>query len=135
MNRQIPQMLKYSALIAAIALLATACSTTRRLGPNQTLYTGVSKFDINPTDGEKLPDEMVSNLKEAINVPPNNPMPFMSPYALQQLERLLQGPQGLVLPQIRKTACACVIRKGRPESESDGADPRRQRILRFHSVL
>lgn len=80
MNRQIPQMLKYSALIAAIALLATACSTTRRLGPNQTLYTGVSKFDINPTDGEKLPDEMVSNLKEAINVPPNNPMPFMSPY-------------------------------------------------------
>lgn len=69
-----------TATLLLLLIAAGACSTTKRLGPNQTLYTGVSKFTVNPTDGEKLPDAMVSDMKEVINVPPNNPMPFMSPY-------------------------------------------------------
>lgn len=63
----------------ALALLA-ACSTTRRIPDDETLYTGVSKFDVKPSPGEKLPSEMVAQLKKTIDVKPNNPMPFMSPY-------------------------------------------------------
>ena len=63
-----------------IIFLAASCSTTKRLTESETLYTGVKKLQITPTGDEKLPDGMVSNIKEAINVKPNNPMPFMSPY-------------------------------------------------------
>lgn len=63
-----------------ILALVVACSTTRRIPDGETLYTGVNKFDIVTPDGEKLPDGMVEQLKEAINVKPNNPMPFMSPF-------------------------------------------------------
>lgn len=61
-------------------MLAPGCSTTKKLTEGETLYTGVKKFNIIPTDDEELPPGMVSNMKEAINVAPNNAMPFMSPY-------------------------------------------------------
>ncbi len=61
-------------------LLAGACSTTRRLGEDQVLYTGIKKIQINPTGDEKLPDELVSELKQAVNVKPNNALPFITPY-------------------------------------------------------
>ena len=69
-----------SILMILLLLVGAGCSTTRRLGDGQVLYTGVKKMTINPTDGEKLPDGLVSELKSTINVKPNNPMPFMSPY-------------------------------------------------------
>lgn len=67
---------------AVLAAILAACSTTKRLGPDETLYTGVKKFDIAHAGKEKLPDEMVAELKKTINVTPNNPLPFklMSPY-------------------------------------------------------
>lgn len=67
-------------LLLGVAIVVAACSTTKRIPDGEILYTGVKKFTINPTDGEKLPDVMVSDLKEAINVKPNNPMPLLSPY-------------------------------------------------------
>ena len=67
------------AALLALLILA-ACSTTRRLQDGSVLYTGVSKFDVKAPQGEKLPSEMLSNLKGIIDVKPNNPMPFMSPY-------------------------------------------------------
>ena len=63
-----------------IAVAVTACSTTKKLSENETLYTGVKSLTITPTNKEKLPDALLSNVKEAINVAPNNPMPFLSPY-------------------------------------------------------
>lgn len=65
-----------------VAGVMAACSTTKRLAPDETLYTGVTKFNIRPAGGEKLPDEMVADLKKTINVAPNNPLPYkiMSPY-------------------------------------------------------
>lgn len=63
-----------------ILLILSACSTTKRLQNGDVLYTGVTKFDINPSNDDKLPDEMVTNLKAIIDVKPNNAMPFMSPY-------------------------------------------------------
>ncbi|MDE7349603.1 MAG: BamA/TamA family outer membrane protein [Muribaculaceae bacterium] len=62
-----------------ILMLAAACSTTRRLGEDQTLYNGMS-VKINPTDGEKLPSALVSEITQAVNVKPNNPWPLLSPY-------------------------------------------------------
>ena len=67
-------------ILLALAVILAACSTTKKLGPDEVLYTGVKHFDINPTDGERLPSGMVSDLKGVINVKPNNPMPFLSPY-------------------------------------------------------
>lgn len=67
------------AVFVAAAFLV-ACSTTKKIPDGEILYTGVKKFNINPTGEEKLPDAMVADLKEAINVKPNNPMPFLSPY-------------------------------------------------------
>ena len=66
-------------MLLMVAILA-GCSTTKRLADGEVLYTGVKKFSINAADGEKLPDGMVTDLKSAIDVKPNNPMPFMSPY-------------------------------------------------------
>lgn len=75
--RKISRILIWLPMFAAVVV---GCNTTRKLTDGETLYTGVKKLDIIPTDKEKLPGEMVGNIKEAINVPPNNPMPFMSPY-------------------------------------------------------
>ena len=69
-----------SLITLLLLLVAAGCSTTKRLGEGQVLYTGVKKVNIYPTDNEELPDELVSELKSTINVKPNNPMPFMSPY-------------------------------------------------------
>ncbi|MBD5371006.1 MAG: BamA/TamA family outer membrane protein [Bacteroides sp.] len=67
------------AVVTLLQLLG-ACSTTSRLAEGEVLYTGVKKLQVNPTDGEQLPSGMIADLKEAINVAPNNPMPFLSPY-------------------------------------------------------
>ncbi|MDE5842850.1 MAG: hypothetical protein K2H35_03840, partial [Muribaculaceae bacterium] len=69
-------------LIAGASMLSS-CSMTKRLTEGETLYRGVKKFDINPPAGEKLPEEMVADMKAAIDVAPNGPMPFMSPYMTQ----------------------------------------------------
>ena len=66
--------------LSLLVLLLAGCSTTKRLGEGQVLYTGVKKVNIYPTDNEELPSGLVSELKSAIDVKPNNPMPFMSPY-------------------------------------------------------
>lgn len=80
MKRNIPHLIRASVFILAAALIA-ACSTTKKIPDGEILYTGVNKFSINPTAGEKLPADMITDMKEAINAKPNNPMPFMSPYA------------------------------------------------------
>ena len=77
MKRRLIERISAAILLAAILW---GCNTTSRLPEGETLYTGVKKLDIIPTNKETLPGGMLSNVKEAINVPPNNPMPFMSPY-------------------------------------------------------
>ncbi len=66
-------------LTAMAALVMTGCSTTSKLEEGEILYNGM-KLDLHPVVGEKLPGEMVSDLKKAVNVKPNNPLPFISPY-------------------------------------------------------
>lgn len=66
-------------MAAFAALLFAACSTTKRLQEGEVLYTGVKQIKYNPTGGEKLPSEMVSQINTALSVKPNNPWPFVSP--------------------------------------------------------
>lgn len=66
-------------LVAAIAIV-TGCSTTGKIPDGEQLYTGVKKVDIKNSGSDELPDAMVTEMKEAVNVAPNNPMPFLSPY-------------------------------------------------------
>ncbi len=74
------QEILYFLLLSIMLCVYTACNTTSHLPEGEPLYTGVKKLEIIPTDKEKLPEGMLSSVKSAINVPPNNPMPFMSPY-------------------------------------------------------
>lgn len=67
-----------TALLASTLLLS--CSTTRRIPKGELLYTGLKKFDVDAPEGVKLPSALVSSVKEAGNVKPNNPMPLLSPY-------------------------------------------------------
>lgn len=66
-------------IVAAAGIALVSCSTTKRIPEGEILYTGVKGLDIKPAAGEKLPDDMISSMNEAINVAPNNPMPFFSP--------------------------------------------------------
>ena len=59
------------AILAAGVLLA-GCSTTRRLAPGETRYTGVGKFDVHTAGGEKVPTALLDNLKEASNCDAND---------------------------------------------------------------
>ncbi len=67
---------KYTLLIVSAVFLA-ACSTTRRLGEGEMLYTGVRKMQITEAvdstgrDGA-VPEDVISAVKEPLSVAPNN---------------------------------------------------------------
>ena len=60
-----------------IVLLASSCSTTKKLGPNDVLYTGVKHLKYHE-DSVKLDEGVKTDIFTAINVRPNNPL--YSPY-------------------------------------------------------
>lgn len=63
-----------------LPLLLASCSTTKRLGPDEILYTGVKKVQITGPDDGKLPivPGAKSAISDAVNVAPNNSL--ISPY-------------------------------------------------------
>lgn len=66
------------ALLLLLAI-ATSCSTTKRIGEGEILYTGVKKIKIqSPPDHIPLADGVASDVKDAVNVAPNNSL--YSPY-------------------------------------------------------
>lgn len=58
--------------IALLAVIVSACSTTRRLGQGEIRYTGVGKFDVVRTDEEKLSPGLIENLREASDCDAND---------------------------------------------------------------
>lgn len=70
-------LLRLLAIVLAVAAVSS-CSTTRRLGPDDVLYTGVKKIDITTYDKEPLAPGVQSSVKNAVNVAPNNCL--ISPY-------------------------------------------------------
>lgn len=67
-------------LTLAILLVTAACSTTRRLGAGQTLYTGMKYVKVNTPAEEKVPADLLSEIKADVEVNPQNAMPFLSPF-------------------------------------------------------
>lgn len=63
---------------AVVTVVALSCSTTRRISVDDPLYTGVRKIEITAEEGEKMPSDVKSQVKEAVNVKPNNSL--ISPY-------------------------------------------------------
>jgi len=64
-------------LAAVITSLATSCSTTKKLGENDILYTGVKRLKYHE-DSVKVDEGVKTDIFTAINVRPNNPL--YSPY-------------------------------------------------------
>ena len=55
-----------------LSLVLASCSTTKRLGKDEVLYTGVKKVNIVAPAGDVVPDEIKTEIKDAVNVPANN---------------------------------------------------------------
>jgi len=67
------------ALIALVAsFVSVSCSTTRRLGPDDVLYTGVKKIIYDVPDSVTLSPDVKSDIFDVVNVKPNNSL--YSPY-------------------------------------------------------
>ena len=64
-------------MLAAMTLLLASCSTTRKLGENDVLYTGVKHLKYHE-DSVKVDAGVKDDIFTAINVRPNNPL--YSPY-------------------------------------------------------
>lgn len=73
-----PKNIRNSIVLLAAAALLAACSTTRRLGVDEVLYTGVKKIRIEPDSGVVLSAAAESAVREPLSVAPNNPL--YSPY-------------------------------------------------------
>lgn len=79
MKRHIRHTLRYPLLLVIGAALLASCSTTKRLGKGEVLYTGVKKMTFTPeSDSLKIPGEVISAASEPLNVAPNNAL--WSPY-------------------------------------------------------
>lgn len=61
-----------------MTIIITACSTTRRISVDDPLYTGVKRIHIASAEGETVPEGLEEQVKEVVNVTPNNSL--ISPY-------------------------------------------------------
>ena len=77
MKNKCKNIIRFLTIIVA-ACVAVSCSTTSRLAEDETLYTGVKKYEVTPVKGEKVPSEVDTYLFDVINVKPNNSL--YSPY-------------------------------------------------------
>ncbi|MDE5688039.1 MAG: BamA/TamA family outer membrane protein [Paramuribaculum sp.] len=78
MKQQIKNKFILFFALTAATLIAVSCSTTRRLGADDVLYTGVKKIEIKTPDGVKAAPGLAGDIKDAVNVAPNNCL--ISPY-------------------------------------------------------
>lgn len=67
-----------SLLLTALIALLAGCSTTRRIPEGEQLYVGLKNVNIHSPEGVKVPGGVVSQINEAVDVPPNNAI-FKSP--------------------------------------------------------
>lgn len=65
-------MKKILILMAIASVLLSGCSTTKRLGKDDILYTGLKGVEIKTPDKQKFPADVRSSLTEAVSVKPNN---------------------------------------------------------------
>lgn len=74
MSRQLLHII----IFVSIIVIFSGCSTTKKLGEDDVLYTGVKHLKYNMPKDEKIAPEAKSQIFDIINVKPNNPL--YSPY-------------------------------------------------------
>lgn len=135
-----PQRIRNIVLPLCAVLLAASCSTTRRLGSDEVLYTGVKKILIEPDSGVVLTPAAESAVKEPLSVAPNNPL--YSPYLRTPLPVGLWAYNHLYTPKEkgfkywfykRLAKQPVLISKVQPQAAHEGrrAGPRKLRVLRL----
>ena len=72
MRMKVAKILSRVVVALSLAMSVASCSTTKRLSIDDPLYTGVKGVEITTLDDEKLPSDVKSQIKEAVNVAPNN---------------------------------------------------------------
>lgn len=65
-------MKKIFICMSIVSLLLSSCSTTKRLGKDDILYTGLKGVEISSPEEKKFPADVRSSLTEAVSVKPNN---------------------------------------------------------------
>lgn len=60
--------------IAAFLLILASCSTTKRLGEDDILYTGLKGVEVLTPDHQPFPSGVKESLTQAVSVKPNNPL-------------------------------------------------------------
>ena len=65
-----PAHIRNTCILVCAVLSVAACSTTRRLGSDEVLYTGVKKIRIEPDSGVVLSAAPESAVKEPLSVAP-----------------------------------------------------------------
>ena len=71
MNNKLYYILPFGVVVTIIFLLAS-CSTTKKLEPGETRYTGMGKFEVIAPEGEKLPAALDAELKKTGETDANN---------------------------------------------------------------
>ncbi len=61
-------------IVAALAVIAMSCSTTRRLPDDEQLYTGIRDIEYVETSDEKMPGELRDGVESTVFAKPNNYM-------------------------------------------------------------
>lgn len=135
-----PAHIRNTCILVCAVLSVAACSTTRRLGSDEVLYTGVKKIRIEPDSGVVLSAAAESAVKEPLSVAPNNPL--YSPYirtplpgravGLQlSLHAQGKGIQILVIQTAGQTARADLEGAAPTPHEGRGTGARKLRLFRL----
>ncbi len=72
--KRITDTLVYLTAALLLAAIAAGCSTTRRIPDDEMLYTGLKKVTITGHENDKVPSDVATQVKEAVEVEPNNAM-------------------------------------------------------------
>ncbi len=64
--------LRKALVYISLTLLVASCSTTRKIGKDEILYTGLKGVEVQTPDNSKFPADVKSSLTEAVAVKPNN---------------------------------------------------------------
>lgn len=72
MRKRFDKISQVCATVVVAAGLLCSCSTTRRIPADEILYTGIKKIEVAKIDSMRISDGITSQIKEAVNVAPNN---------------------------------------------------------------
>lgn len=77
LKNNIPSLLVRCVAVIFAVMSVSSCSTTKRLPKDEVLYEGIKKLQINAPEGHQVPEDVVEELKNDIDVHPNSYISFL----------------------------------------------------------